>query len=151
MSRVKVIKNINWDGLELHNEVNIVADIIKLDIINGVRQGTDINGSPFQPLAESTIRQKRKKGKPDAPLIATGQMHEVYIKPRAKKGKEIAGVQVPKGRDGVNRIVVGDIHNKGIGLPKREWFGISKTALKKIDKSLKLRLKEKLRQKRVVK
>ena len=146
MSRVKVIRNINWDGLELHNEVNIIADIIKLDIINGVRQGTDINGSPFQPLAESTLRQKRRKGQPDAPLIAKGQMNVVYTKPRATKGKEIAGIQVPKGRDGVNRIVVGDIHNKGIGLPKREWFGISKTALKKLDKSLKLRLKEKLRQ-----
>ena len=146
MSRVKVIRNINWDGLELHNEVNIIADIIKLDIINGVRQGTDINGSPFQPLAESTLRQKRSKGQPDAPLIAKGQMNVVYTKPRATKGKEIAGIQVPKGRDGVNRIVVGDIHNKGIGLPKREWFGISKTALKKLDKSLKLRLKEKLRQ-----
>lgn len=146
MSRVKVIRKINWDGLELHNEVNIIADIIKLDIINGVRIGTDINGSPFQPLAESTLRQKRRKGQPDAPLIAKGQMHVVYTKPRATKGKEIAGIQVPKGRDGVNRIVVGDIHNKGIGLPKREWFGIAKTALKKIDKSLKLRLKEKLRQ-----
>ena len=147
MAKVKHIKNINWDGLKLHNEVNIVADIIVLDIKNGVRQGQDINGSSFKPLKESTSKQKRRKGQPNAPLIATGQMHEVYIKPRATRGKEIANVQVPRGRDGVNRIVVGHIHNTGDGVPKREWFGISKRSLKKIDTALKFRLKEKLRQK----
>ena len=112
-SRVKVIKNISWK-LELHNEVNAVAGMIVKDIRDGIASKKDINDSSFAPLKPSTVKQKKRKGysNPSTPLWAKGQMKEVYVKPRAKKGRELAQIQVPKGRDGMNRIVVGDIQNK---------------------------------------
>ena len=147
--RVKVIRNISWK-LELHNEVNAVAGMIVKDIRDGIASKKDINDSSFAPLKPSTVRQKKRKGysNPSTPLWAKGQMKEVYVKPRAKKGKELAQIQVPKGRDGINRIVVGDIHNKGDGLPKREWYGVGKRAEKKIDKAVKQMLREKMRLKK---
>ena len=144
MSSIKHIKNINFDKLELHNEVNIVGDIIVLDTKIGIRTGKDINKSPFVPLARSTIKRKGN----DKILKDTGQMMQVYLKPRATKGRERADVNVPKGRDGTNRIVVGQIHNIGDGVPKRTWFGLGTRVRAKIKRALKLRLKEKLRQRR---
>ena len=148
-SRVKVIKNISWK-LELHNEVNAVTGMIVKDIRDGIASKKDINDSSFAPLKPSTVKQKKRKGysNPSTPLWAKGQMKEVYVKPRAKKGRELAQIQVPKGRDGMNRIVVGDIHNKGDGLPKRLWYGVGRRAEKKIDQYVKQALREKMRLKK---
>ena len=148
--RVKIIRNISWN-LELHNEVNIVASMLVKDIRDGIASKKDIDGNSFKPLKASTIRQKKRKGytNPTTPLWAKGQMKEVYIKPRAKKDKEIAKIQVPKGRDGINRIVIGDIHNKGEGdIPQRKWYGVGKRAEQKIDKYVQQALREKMRLKK---
>ena len=149
-SNVKVIKNINWKGLQLHNEVNAFAGMIVKDIRDGISSGKDINDSAFARLRLSTVKQKKSKGysRPSSPLIAKGQMKEVYVKPRATKGNEVAQIQVPRGRDGMNRIVVGQIHNIGDGVPKREWFGIGSRGKKKLDRAAKKLLHEKLRLKK---
>ena len=152
-SNVKVIKNINWKGLQLHNEVNAFAGMIVKDIRDGISSGEDINGSKYSGklrLRASTVKQKKRKGysRPSTPLWATGQMKEVYVKPRATKGNEVAQIQVPRGRDGMNRIVVGQIHNIGDGVPKREWFGIGSRGKKKLDRAAKKLLHEKLRLKK---
>lgn len=167
---VTVVKRIDFDKLKMHNEINIIASIIKKDITDGVNQGVDINGNPFKPLSPNTIAAKGH----DKPLIDTGLMKKVYIKPRAKKGRPRASIIPPKGK---NRTEIGGYHNEGTkpykivpkkksgmlafktkdgmvytksvnhpGLPKREWFGISKRAEAKIKKQLALRLMEKLRQ-----
>ena len=131
--RVKVIRNISWK-LELHNEVNAVAGMIVKDIRDGIASKKDINNSAFAALKPSTIKQKKREGysNPSTPLWAKGQMKEVFVKPRAKKGRELAQIQVPKGRDGMNRIVVGDIHNNGDGLPNRLWYGVGKEQKRKL-------------------
>ena len=149
-SNVKVVKNINWKGLQLHREVNVLAGMIVKDIRDGIHAGENIDGSSFARLKASTVKQKKKKGysRPSSPLIATGQMKEVYVKPRATKGNEVAQIQVPRGRDGMNRIVVGQIHNIGDGVPKREWFGIGSRGKKKLDRAAKKLLHEKLRLKK---
>ena len=147
--RVKIIKNISWK-LDLHKEVNVVASMLVKDIRDGIASKKDINNRAFAPLKPSTAKQKKRKGysNPSTPLWATGQMKEVYVKPRAKKGRELAQIQVPKGRDGVNRIVIGDIHNKGDGVPKREWYGVGSRAEKKIDQYVEQALREKMRLKK---
>ena len=149
-SNVKVVKNINWKGLQLHNEVNAFAGMIVKDIRDGISSGKNINGSSFARLRASTVKQKKRKGysRPSSPLIATGQMKEVYVKPRATRGNEVAQIQVPRGRDGMNRIVVGQIHNIGDGLPERKWFGIGTRGKKKLNRAAKKLLHEKLRIKR---
>ena len=147
--RVKIIKNISWK-LDLHKEVNVVASMLVKDIRDGIASKKDINNRAFAPLKPSTAKQKKRKGysNPSTPLWATGQMKEVYVKPRAKKGRELAQIQVPKGRDGVNRIVIGDIHNKGDGVAKREWYGVGSRAEKKIDQYVEQALREKMRLKK---
>ena len=149
-SNVKIVKNINWKGLQLHNEVNAFAGMIVKDIRDGIHARKDINDSAFARLRLSTVKQKKSKGysRPSSPLIAKGQMKEVYVKPRATKGNEVAQIQVPRGRDGMNRIVVGQIHNIGDGVPKREWFGIGSRGKKKLDRAAKKLLHEKLRLKK---
>ena len=145
--KLKIIKKINWNKLELHNEVNAFAGMIVKDIRDGIAEKQDINGKSFQRLRLSTVKQKKRKGylRPSTPLWAKGFMKEVYVKPRATRGKEIANVQVPKGRDGVNRVVVGSIHNTGDGVPEREWFGIGSRGEKKLNRAAKKLLHEKLR------
>ena len=176
-SRLKIIKNINWDKLEMFNEINIIADVIILDIKNGVRMGTDIRGNQFQELASSTLFAKKLNNQPTTPLYGTGLMHKVFKNPSATKSSLIARVSVPKSK---NRTNIGMYHNEGTdpyvitpkkakllsfptrggrvrtkrvnhpGLPKREWFGISEVALDKIRTELGYRLAEKLRQRRQV-
>ena len=144
-NKVTHIKRIDWNKLDLSPEVNIAAQMITKDIIDGIGSGKDIDGRAFHPLAESTKRQKKRRGYPLTPLWAKGMMKGVYVKPHATKARPEAKVQVPKGRDGVNRIVVGVVHNTGDGLPKREWYGVGKRVQKKLRKEMKLRLNKKLK------
>ena len=131
--------------MNLSAEVNIAADIIKADIRQGIHRGNDINGNPFERLADSTIRSKRLKGskKPGKALWDKGIMKEVYVKPRATKASPTAEIQVPIGRGKAKkgrRTEVAAYHNIGDGVPKREWFGVGKRVKKKLDKELNLRL-----------
>ena len=144
-SKVTHIKRIDWNKLDLSDEVNIAAQMIVLDIRTGIEKNKDIDGNTFAKLAPSTIKAKRAKGYPLKPLWAKGMMKEVYVKPLATRRKPQAKIQVPKGRDGVNRIPVGVIHNIGEGLPKREWYGVGKRVLKKLRKEMKMRLNKQLK------
>jgi phage gpG-like protein len=44
-----------------------------------------------------------------------------------------------------NREDIGAYHNEGDGVPKREWFGISKKAEKDIVRMVELRIQEMIR------
>lgn len=142
MPSIKVTKNINFKKLDFHREVNLVIDLIKLDIMQGIEQGVDINGRMFKKLADSTISSKMKKNYPypTTPLWATGLMRNIYTKPRATKGKPIANIGVAK-----KRVAIGKKHNEGDNVPQREWFGIGSRAKAKIERLLEIELKEKLR------
>ena len=59
-SNVKIVKNINWKGLQLHNEVNAFAGMIVKDIRDGIHAGKDINDSSFARLRLSTVKQKKR-------------------------------------------------------------------------------------------
>ena len=149
-NKVTHIKRIDWNKLDLSDVVNNLADIVKIDTREGIHRGKDIDGNSFKRLADSTIRSKRKKGSsnPGKALWDEGIMKEVYVKPKATKAKPKANIQVPKGRGKAKkgrRTEVGGYHNTGDGVPKREWFGIGSRVKKKLDKEMKLRLKEHLK------
>jgi hypothetical protein len=96
-------------------------------------------------LQPDTIADKRKKGYPSprTALFATGTMKKVYIpkSKRANKTRQVVEIIVAKKRDDV-----GVYHQKGGGnLPKREWFGISKTAEKRAFNLLEMRVEQELR------
>ena len=144
-NKVTHIKRIDWNKLDLSDEVNIAAQMIVADIRKGIETGKDIDGKKFAKLAPSTIKSKKRKGYPLKPLWAKGMMKEVYVKPHATKAKPVAKVQVPKGRDGINRSVVGVVHNTGDGEPKRDWYGLGSRVLKKLRKAMKLQLNKQLK------
>ena len=125
--------------------MNEAADVVVLDIEDGIKAGRDITGSPMTKLQPDTIADKRKKGyeSPRTALFATGTMKKVYIpkSKRANKTRQVVEIIVAKKRDDV-----GVYHQKGGGnLPKREWFGISKTAEKRAFNLLEMIVEQELR------
>lgn len=144
---VTIEKNFNLRkiDLDMSRELNEAADVIVLDIEKGIKAGRDITGSPMTKLRPETIAYKRKKGyqSPRTALHATGIMKKVYIPKdkRATKSRQVAEIIVAKKRDDV-----GVYHQKGGGnLPKREWFGISKTAERRAYNLLEMRVEQELR------
>ncbi len=144
---VTVTKNFDLGriNLDLSRALNEAADVVVLHIEDGIKAGRDITGSPMTKLQPDTIADKRKKGYPSprTALFATGTMKKVYIpkSKRANKTRQVVEIIVAKKRDDV-----GVYHQKGGGnLPKREWFGISKTAEKRAFNLLEMRVEQELR------
>jgi len=144
---VKLQKNFDLGKikLDMHRELNFSADIIVLDIENGIISGRDINGRPFTKLQPETIAKKRKdrNASPRTALYATGTMKKAYVPKgkRANKTRQVVEIIPAKKRKDI-----GVYHQKGGGnLPKREWFGISKTAEKRAYKAMELRIEQELR------
>jgi hypothetical protein len=144
---VTVTKNFDLGriNLDLSRALNEAADVVVLDIEDGIKAGRDITGSPMTKLQPDTIADKRKKGYPSprTALFATGTMKKVYIpkSKRANKTRQVVEIIVAKKRDDV-----GVYHQKGGGnLPKREWFGISKTAEKRAFNLLEMIVEQELR------
>jgi hypothetical protein len=142
---------------KVHNLVNRVADIIVKDIKEGItKHSQDIHGKPFKPLSPNTVLKKGHS----KPLLDEGKMKNVYVRKRASKGKHIAEI----GLNERDRGEVSRIHNEGTkpytivpksaqnlvfettggvvftklvkhtGVPKREWWGVSKRVEKTAQK-----------------
>ncbi len=120
----------------INDTIFLAAQIGVKEIKTGLDTSTDIKGKPFKKLAPSTIRQKLKKGQPTKPLIATGMMRRLPPV-KGKSGKSTISVAM-------KRNDVAQYHDQGgtkAGQPpKREWFGLTKEAKKKIDKMFKSKL-----------
>ena len=149
MMKVKKIREeFDFNNIpKIHQLVNNVAGMIIVDIKQSVAKGVDLNGSKFKALKPSTIRAKRKKGSstPQKPLMDTHRMvgrggaggsqtgmdftggTGIYLK-GATRGNNKANIRISADREDIARI-----HNEGEGdMPKREWFGVSKRAIKKL-------------------
>jgi hypothetical protein len=124
----------------LSKQVNKGAGIVIKDIRDRVSRGLDVNEQPFQKLTPFTIAEKKalKFKRPTAPLIGTGAMTGAfgkagtgaYITKRATKDRPVAEISAP-----TKRAPYSIDHQKGVPsrrLPKREWFGISRTANQRI-------------------
>ena len=144
---VTVTKNFNLAKikLDLSKELNMAADIIVKDIESGIEHGRDINGTSFKKLKPSTIHSKRHRGS-STPRIALSDkeiMKKVYVPSgkRATKSKQRVEIIPPK-----KRADIGVFHQQGgAKLPKREWFGISKTAESRVMKMTELRIEKEIR------
>ena len=142
--------NLNKITLDLAKELNLSAGMIIMDIVKKNQSGLDINGNKIKPLASSTIALKQAKGSSDPrrALYDTGRMigrgsvkgvggRGPYISKRAKKMDQESHVSIAKDREDI-----GARHNEGRGVPKREWFGISKKAEKDIVRMVELRIED---------
>ena len=125
--------------------LNDAVGIIKSDITDGIKYGRDIEGKPFKKLLPDTIKAKRRKGSPNPRrvLYDTGMMQNTYMKRRATRSRLSAILKVANQRSYSIKDYEGGIgqlhHETG-----RPWFGISKTASKKIKKDLRLNIKHAL-------
>ena len=120
----------------INDTIFLAAQIGVKEIKKGIDTSTDIKGRAFKRLAPSTIKQKKKKGQPTKPLIATGMMRRLPPV-KGKSGKSTISVAN-------KRTDVSQYHDQGGSTagqpPKREWFGLTKAAEKKIDKMFKSKL-----------
>ena len=159
---------------DMSKQINMVAGAIIKDHKNRLTYGQDVNEKPMEKLSGSTIQSKRarKMKKPRIPLYGKGVMLKVYSKQSATKNNPVNIIIPPKKREKVavyhqkgtrpykikpkkaKRLGPlftprGDIYfAKQVnhpGLPKREWFGVTKTQEKKGVKLMELEIERILR------
>lgn len=118
--------------LDLSQELNDSAAIIKTDIQTRYDKSVDLQGNALAPLADSTIESKRRKGfKPsDKPLIATKNMWRNQKIDKATKTKQRAIISIGPTRDEI----YGYHHEGNEHLPQRQTFGIGDGVEEKIDR-----------------
>ena len=136
--------NLNKINLDLHRELNRAGEIISRDHFLRLESGKDVSGSQMTPLKGATIDRKGF----NQILVDTGQMRNLVIE-RATKSNQV--VEVHPGRirkykgTNVTMADVGGFHQKGNkNLPKREWFGISSDAEKRIMKFMRDRIRREI-------
>ena len=109
--------------LKIHNLLNDIADAFNLSYQEGItKTSTDINKKPFAKLSPATIAKKGHS----KPLLDKGLMKNTYLSKEATKSSKKAIIS-PNARD---RAIPTVIHNEGLNIVQREWFGIGKVQLK---------------------
>ena len=149
---ITITKNfdLNKISLDFTKELNLSGGMVIKDIVKKNQGGLDINGSTIKPLRPNTIAAKRGSD-PSRALYDTGRMigrgsvkgvggRGPYLSKKAKKTDQETIVSVAKDRESI-----GVYHNEGMGLPKREWFGISKGIIKDIMRMIELRIEDRIR------
>ena len=131
-------------GLKIHRLINDIADGFNLSYQDGIaKTSTDINSRPFKKIKPITVELKRKRGNPypSKPLYAEGKMKNTYVKKEASRTRRIAEISINARERGNVSIK----HNEGIGVDKREWFGIGKVQKNKAQRVAQLHIKKALR------
>jgi len=149
---ITITKNfdLNKISLDFTKELNLSGGMVIKDIVKKNRGGLDINGSTIKPLRPNTIAAKRGSD-PSRALYDTGLMigrgsvkgvggRGPYLSKKAKKTDQETIVSVAKDRESI-----GVYHNEGMGLPKREWFGISEDAIRDIMRMVELRIEDRIK------
>ena len=129
----KEIFKLNKD-LKIHTLLNDIADAFNLSYQEGItKTSTDINKKPFAKLSPETIAKKGHS----KPLLDKGLMKNTYVSKRATKSSKKATIS-PNVRD---RAIPTVIHNEGLNIVQREWFGIGKVQLNKAKEISRLHIK----------
>jgi len=121
--------------LKVHQALNLAAELIVGDIKEGItKHSEDIHGKPFADLQDATVERKMNDPKvidPEVILQAHGNMKEVYVRKPATMFRPVAVIGINK-RDRLGASVGHNEGNPKKNLPKREWFGVSKRAIPKL-------------------
>ena len=89
---------------------------------NRLDRGVDVNNQPFKPLSAS--RQAQKRANKDRPLIDTGFLRRSFT---SKPGPALMRI--------VSGAEYAEIHNEGIGVPKRQFLKYKEIELQDIAKA----------------
>ena len=145
--------DLNKINLDLSKELNRVAQLIRKDHHQRLEKGDGVDGIKMRQLSHSTILRKRKSkdGRINANaekiLVATGGMRNLDI---VKATRDLPFIEVHPGRikkyKGTNltQADVGYKHQYGIGVPVREWFGISEDAEARAYKLIEQRIEQEI-------
>ena len=137
---ITVTKNfdLNKITLDLTEELNRGAQIIKVDHFQRLKKGQGVRGA-LKP-------SKKASGKT---LVDTGKMRNLVIEKATKQKQE---AEIHPGRKqtypGTNVTMsdVGGFHQTGAGsLPVREWFGVTTKAEKRIVKMIELEIERQIK------
>mgnify|MGYP003638653697 CR=1 FL=1 len=113
----------------INDAVFLAAQINVKEIKSGLDTSKGPKGS-IPKVKASTARQKRKKGQPIKPLIATGMMRRLPPV-KGKSGKSTISLAN-------KRVKIAQYHEQGAGnLPKREFFDIYPSAVRKAERMFK--------------
>ena len=95
-------------------------------IQNGIDLQEDIHGNKYKKIKRSTRLKREHKGTGSKLLDETGKMRRTKIT-QSNPGNLVFKIEMTgKNQRGD---YYGTFHNKGDGVPKREWFGIPKESL----------------------
>ena len=145
--------DLNKINLDLSKELNQVAKIIRKDHHQRLEKGDGVDGIKMRALSIRTILKKKKSkdGRISSNaykiLVATGGMRNLEI---VKATRDLPFIEVHPGRikkyKGTNltQADVGAKHQYGIGVPVREWFGISEKAEEKAYKLIELKIEKEI-------
>ena len=138
MAKVKATFNLGKLSRKLEKTVvtglNTMMNHLNKEIQQKLESGVDINDSTYEKLAPSTVRQREnktgyygrvaKKGS-GGTLDWSGTMRKTKKTPAKPGPAPVAKLEMVGKRKGEH---YGAYHNKGGGnLPKREWFGMTKS------------------------
>lgn len=140
MYKMEVRGSIKFPELNLERELQHIAERIVVPEISGnIAQGTDINGVPYPPLAESTIKMKGHS----KPLI--GKDRRLFSAGTYKidrKSKAIV-ITIKEIRNRVARhLQIDGVRSKKYGLRFFNFFGINKIMEAKAMKFMQTRIKD---------
>ena len=127
------------------SEFKAYADIVNLERKEGFDRSEDPEGNAWAPLAESTVKRKRKRGSknPSKPLIDKGHLRN------AMAGATETYGYVRLAFDRSERVhasgSISDFHDLGLGVPRRKHWGIYKRAAERVRKLYLAYVKEVLR------
>ncbi|GAF75606.1 unnamed protein product [marine sediment metagenome] len=128
MINIDVKLNLNFPKLNLENELKEIADrIIIPDIQSRMVKGVDIDNKAYPPLAQSTIRAKRKRGLRQEILFAEGKLFRSFFAVK----KSGFGVKITSRSD---RKEIGEklqfegVKSRTFGRRHFKFFGISDKA-----------------------
>lgn len=132
----KTVNNLVKDISDLPAEIVKVLSTIRNNILNRTKSGKSVDGEEFKEYSKNyqAIRQGSNRQASPVSLTWTGNMLRSMKVFKVKDGGEI------KFNDSsANDLAVK--HNEGRGVPKREFFGLSKDNIEYIDKKLGISIK----------
>ena len=112
-------------SLDLTKELNRAGQIVKTDHFKRLERGEGVRGSKMKALSPNTIAAKGN----DKILVKSGKMRNLVIEKATKQNQEV--------------VITNKVNHPG--LPKREWFGISKKAEQRIVKMIGLEIEREIK------
>ena len=120
------------------DNLNVLGNNVNKAIQDGLDKGHKLNGDTHTPLKKSTLNKRQQQGYPSGPpLVRSGNMRKTKKK-AATPNNQVFEIQMT-GKSKRTGAYYGAYHNEGYTnspksaypakkVPKREWFGIPKSA-----------------------